>query len=222
VVALDLSGHGDSGRRPSYDTSIWAREVAAVAEAENLDRPVVIGHSLGGWVALTVGAEHPGATSAVAVIDSPLFDQPPEGKYLRRRQQPSRAYPTVEEAVTRFRTAPTQDVVLPYVRDHVARSSLRRDDDGWRWKFDPQLWGAPPLLAELLPQVTCPAALFRCEKGLVSRPMADQMAELFVAGLPVVDIPDAGHHPIFDQPLALVTGIRTLLTFWPHLGPQQR
>jgi pimeloyl-ACP methyl ester carboxylesterase len=33
--------------------------------------------------------------------------------------------------------------------------------------------------------------------------------------LPVVDLPDTGHHPMLDQPLALVTGLRTLLAFWP-------
>ncbi|WP_448639272.1 alpha/beta fold hydrolase [Geodermatophilus sp. URMC 63] len=222
VVALDLSGHGDSGRRPAYDMETWAREVVAVAAAEDLERPVVLGHSMGGWVALTVGVGHPGAVSAVAVVDSPLVARPPEEERLRERRRPSRSYATAEEAVARFRTVPHQDVLLPYVREHVARNSLRRVEDGWSWKFDPQLWGRPPALTELLPRLTCPAALFRCEKGLVGRRMAAEMAGLVAGGLPVVELPDAGHHPVFDQPLALVTGIRTLLAFWPHGGPARR
>jgi len=222
VVALDLSGHGDSGRRASEDMATWAREVVAVAAAEDLDRPVVLGHSMGGWVSLVVGVEHPGAVSAVAVIDAPLVSRPPEEDRLRERRRPHRRYPTAEEALARFRTLPPQDVLLPYVHEHVARGSLRRDEDGWTWKFDPQLWGPPPLLAELLPQLTCPAALFRCEKGLVDRAMAAEMAGLTAGGLPVVDLPDAGHHPMLDRPLALVTGIRTLLAFWPHGGPTRR
>jgi pimeloyl-ACP methyl ester carboxylesterase len=48
VVAPDLSGHGDSSRRDGYDMQVWAREVVAVAAAEHLDRPVVLGHSMGG------------------------------------------------------------------------------------------------------------------------------------------------------------------------------
>jgi pimeloyl-ACP methyl ester carboxylesterase len=218
VVALDLSGHGDSGRRPSYDMDTWAREVVAVVEAEDLVAPVVIGHSMGGWVALTVGVAHPGAVSAVAVIDSPLVPRPPEEERLRQRRRPTRTYASVEEAVERFRTLPPQDVLLPYVREHVARGSLRREGEGWTWKFDPRMWGPPALLTELLPRLTCPAALFRCEKGLVSREMAEEMAGLVAGGLPVVDLPDAGHHPVFDRPLALVTGIRTLLAFWPGDG----
>jgi pimeloyl-ACP methyl ester carboxylesterase len=222
VVALDLSGHGDSGRRTGYGMAGWAREVVAVAEAEHLDRPVVLGHSMGGWVSLVVGVEHPEAVSGVAVIDSPLVRRPPEEEQLRDRRRPHRTYPTVEEAVGRFRTVPAQDVLLPYVREHVARDSLRPVEGGWTWKFDPNLWGHPPLLTELLPRLTGPAALFRCEKGLVDPRMAAEMAALVPGGLPVVDLPDAGHHPMLDRPLALVTGIRTLLAFWPHREPLPR
>ncbi len=157
VVALDLTGHGDSGRRDAYDMKLWAREVVAVAEAEELDRPVVLGHSLGGWVALTVGVESPEAVAAVAVIDSPIDRQPPEDERLRDRQRPHRPYPTAEEAMAHFRTIPAQDVLLPYVLEHIARGSLRHDSDGWRWKFDPNFWGTRPLLTQLLPQLTGPS-----------------------------------------------------------------
>jgi pimeloyl-ACP methyl ester carboxylesterase len=218
IVAVDLTGHGDSGRRDAYDMALWGREVLAVAEAEGLDRPVVLGHSMGGWVALTVGVESPGAVSAVAVIDSPIDRQPPEDERLRDRRRPHRPYPTAEEAMAHFRTIPAQDMLLPYIRDHIARGSLRQDVDGWRWKFDPSFWGTRPLLTQLLPQLTAPVALFRCEKGLVSREMATEMAGLVAGHLPVVDLPDAGHHPMLDRPLALVAGVRTLLAVWPDGG----
>jgi pimeloyl-ACP methyl ester carboxylesterase len=45
--------------------------------------------------------------------------------------------------------------------------------------------------------------------------MAAEMQRLVPGRLPVVDLPDTGHHPMLDQPLALVTGLRTLLAFWP-------
>jgi pimeloyl-ACP methyl ester carboxylesterase len=215
VVALDLTGHGDSGRREVYDMHQWAREVVAVAAAEHLDRPVVIGHSMGGWVAVTVGVDAPGAVAAVAYIDSPLNDQPPEEERLRERRRPRKVYPTVEEAVAHFRTLPAQDLVLPWVREHVARASVHAVEGGWTWKFDPSFFGRRLLLRDLLPQLTCPVALFRCEHGLVSPPMAAEMTQLVSGRLPVVDLPDTGHHPMLDRPLALVTGLRTLLAVWP-------
>jgi len=36
---------------------------------------------------------------------------------------------------------------------------------------------------------------------------------------PVIEIPAAGHHVMLDQPLALITGIRTLLSDWDHSRP---
>jgi pimeloyl-ACP methyl ester carboxylesterase len=41
--------------------------------------------------------------------------------------------------------------------------------------------------------------------------MAEEMAGLVRGGMPVVELPDAGHHPMLDQPLALVAVLRTLL-----------
>jgi pimeloyl-ACP methyl ester carboxylesterase len=38
---------------------------------------------------------------------------------------------------------------------------------------------------------------------------------------PVIEIPAAGHHVMLDQPIALVTGIRTLLSDWDHSLPAQ-
>jgi pimeloyl-ACP methyl ester carboxylesterase len=215
VVALDLSGHGDSGRRADYPMDRWADEVVAVAEAEALSRPVVVGHSMGGWVAATVGVRHPDRVAGVAFIDSPLNDQPPEEERLRHRRRPSRVYASADEAVSRFVSLPPQDVVLPFVRDHVARESVREVDGGWTWKFDPTFFGNRPRMRDLLPDLAVPAALFRCEHGLVSRQMADAMRQLVGGHLPVVDVPEAGHHPMLDQPLALVTGLRTLLALWP-------
>ena len=216
VVALDLSGHGDSDRRADYGTGQWAREVLAVAAAEGLARPVVLGHSMGGWVALTVGVEHGQEVAGVAVIDSPLDRQPPEEQRVRARSLGQRVYADLGTAVARFRTLPPQEVYLPHVREHVARGSLRPVEGGWTWKFDPAFSGNRPPVRRLLPRLTAPAALFRCEHGLVTPDMAAEMVALVPGGLPVVDLPEAGHHPMLDQPLALVTAVRTLLAFWPR------
>src|ERR1700733_12173753 len=52
-IAIDLSGHGDSGRRGSYNFDNGAREILAVAADAGLATPpVVIGHSMGGLATL--------------------------------------------------------------------------------------------------------------------------------------------------------------------------
>src|SRR5690606_32376107 len=62
VVALDLSGHGGSGRREQYSLELWAEEVLAAAADAGVDgSPVVVGHSMGGFVSIATAALHPDA-----------------------------------------------------------------------------------------------------------------------------------------------------------------
>jgi pimeloyl-ACP methyl ester carboxylesterase len=214
VVALDLSGHGDSEHRPAYDMSQWGREVLAVAAAEDLDRPVLVGHSRGGWVAVTAGAQHAPRVGGVVVVDSPLWTMTPDEEMLRRRRSPTRVYPSREAAVARFVTLPPQDVVLPWVRAHVAVQSVRPVDGGWTWKFDPQSFGRPIPQRDLLAALTVPATLVQCEHGLVSDAMAAEIAGLMPGAPPVVRLAGAGHHPMLDRPDGLVGTLRALLAAW--------
>ncbi len=215
VIAPDLTGHGDSDRRESYGVDQWAEEINALIAAERLDRPVVVGHSMGGWVSVAAGGLPGSAIRAVAVLDSPLNDRPPEEAQLAQRQRPTRVYPRIEDALARFATIPPQDLVLPYVEAHIAPASLRQVEGGWTWKFDPKFFGQRGTLRNLLQDLACPAAMFRSENGLVSHEMTVEMGKLVGDDFAVVEVPAAGHHPMLDQPLALVTGLRTLLALWP-------
>ncbi|WP_419178893.1 alpha/beta fold hydrolase [Prescottella equi] len=60
----------------------------------------------------------------------------------------------------------------------------------------------------------CPIAYFRAQHGIVSDELMEQMRERFGPSAIVAEIPDAGHHTMIDQPLALITGIRTVLAAW--------
>lgn len=54
LVAFDLRGHGASDKpleaEHYTDSSLWAEDLAAVIRAKNLDRPVLVGWSYGGYV----------------------------------------------------------------------------------------------------------------------------------------------------------------------------
>jgi pimeloyl-ACP methyl ester carboxylesterase len=215
VVALDLSGHGDSGRRPSYSLEQWAREVLAAGRAGGIGgAPLVVGHSMGGWVTATVGARHGREVDGIVIIDSPLNEQPPEEERLRRTQREARYYPDRETIVGRFRTTPAQDVMLPYVRRHIAEQSVRATPQGWTWKFDPSLFAERVLLRELLPELKCRAGFLRSEFGIVPPTMAEEIDALLGHRVPIVDLPATGHHPMLDEPLSLVTALRALLGQW--------
>ena len=68
VIAMDSRGHGGTdnpGGAFSYD--LMADDVAAVIEALKLEKPMVVGYSDGGIIALNLAVRHPGATKAVIV-----------------------------------------------------------------------------------------------------------------------------------------------------------
>ena len=106
VVAVDLSGHGDSGHRDRYDPEQWADEVMAVAHDASIEgRPVVVGHSMGGFITIVTAARHSDELAGVIVCDSPVTEADPEISAREAYGRP-RTYRTAEEAVARFRTVP--------------------------------------------------------------------------------------------------------------------
>lgn len=223
VVAMDLSGHGDSGRRDEYRLADWADEVLAVAgDADMAPEPVVVGHSMGGFVSIGTAAQHGDRLRGIVILDSPVSAPDPEMEAARQGNifGPLRVYPDVETALTRFRTVPEQAHYLPYVMDHVGRNSLREVEGGVSWKYDPNIFvPARSEPRQLLSQVTCRVALFRAENGLVTPEIGDYMCDLLGRIAPVVEIPEAGHHLMLDQPLLLLTALRTLLADWEHSSP---
>ena len=70
VVILDRPGNGYSTRPPRASAAIaaQARTVARFAKALGLERPLVVGHSLGGAIALSLALNHPDALSGLALI----------------------------------------------------------------------------------------------------------------------------------------------------------
>jgi pimeloyl-ACP methyl ester carboxylesterase len=225
VVALDLSGHGESGRRERYDMETWAREIIAVAEHSCIPvPPIVVAHSMGGWVGITAAAEHGDELAGLILLDSGVRRPDPEVEAARVGVAfgPLRTYAAIDDALPRFRTVPDQPTSLPYVIDHVARTSLRPVDGGWTWKFDPKIFEQREIPSgEILARVRCRIALFRAEFGIVTRDIGEYMYEQLGRIAPVVEVPLAWHHIMLDQPLPLVMGLRTLLADWEHSIPQR-
>jgi len=88
------------------------------------------------------GRRHAELVTGAIICDSPVTEPDPEigAFHLREAFGRPRIYPTVDDAVTHFRTVPEQDHYLDYVVDFVARHSLRAVDGGWQWKFDRQIF----------------------------------------------------------------------------------
>jgi pimeloyl-ACP methyl ester carboxylesterase len=219
VIAIDLSGHGDSERRESYAITTWADEVMAVAGAESDLAPVVFGHSMGGFVALTAGRDHGTSLLGVAAIDSPVRELSAEAKAWIAAGghgdiPGNKVYADRETILSRFRTLPEDTSTLSYVKDHIAEGSIVEVDEGWTWKFDPHIFLSSRMEPEELAAIDCEVALIRGERGMATSDITDLVAERLGGHVPVTLIPDAGHHIMLDQPVALIAVLQTLLGQW--------
>ena len=226
VAAIDLSGHGGSDWRPTYTGDLLAREAMAVSEAAMLgERPFVVAHSFGGFVALETGHRYGQTLGGIIFADFTI--NPPEqyiewGKQAAERggekARPTRIYDDFDTALGRFRLVPEQPVKYPAVLDFLGRQSLRAVAGGWTWKFDPALFDELEMGADQQEKflgLQCRTALVLGEhstdEGALSGPY---MVELTNNTLPAFYIPGTHHHFMLDEPMATVTAIKGILLAW--------
>ena len=227
VAALDLSGHGDSGRREHYPRRIWADEVVAVIEAAGMRQPpVVIGHSMGGLVTIIAASVHGDALAGAIAVDAPVRRPDPESDPKQRGKafRNPKTYPDLATAMAHFRLVPGQPCDNDFILEHIARHSLRETEDGgFTWKFDAKVFQGRPTdaMSDYLASVRCRFALIIGQKSIVVPPeTGEYMYELLQRNAPMIEIPEAHHHLLLDQPLAFIASIRTLLADWEHSTPR--
>ena len=134
-VAIDLRGRGESAPVPPFDTSQAADDVAALIQELRLAPAVVVGHSLGGLVALLLNYHHPELVRGVVLCDAALTGAANgsfEGLRNRIRDVGRDALAPLVES---FFVASTSEEIRTYVRDvmlgcppDVAAGMLENDE----------------------------------------------------------------------------------------------
>ena len=75
VIAVDLRGHGDSGKPDAgYDFASVGGDVAALLEGRGIGRPVLVGHSWGADVALELAVARPDLLRGIVFVDGGTID----------------------------------------------------------------------------------------------------------------------------------------------------
>jgi pimeloyl-ACP methyl ester carboxylesterase len=122
VVALDRPGSGYSIRTPGASAALGAQAdlLAALIDHLQLDRPVVVGHSMGGAVALALAQRHPERVAGLALI-APL---------THPVQEVHSAFNGLKIAKPWVRSAVAWTLAVPY--------SFVRRDEVLRVLFDPE------------------------------------------------------------------------------------
>jgi pimeloyl-ACP methyl ester carboxylesterase len=234
VAAMDLSGMGDSdwraahGEAGGYSMALFSQEELGVLEDAGMFKaakpPVIVAHSFGGFVTMKAGADYGARLGGIVIIDSPINPPTRGGDPTDHKPRPHNIYPSLAAALARFRLMPPQFSENLFLLDWVARHSLKEvtgpdGESGFTWKFDPAIWRHFSIgdTAALLRTTRTRVAVFRGEHSVLMPPrIGDYIFDLLDRAAPVVEIPEAQHHIMLDQPLALVASLRALLADWEH------
>ena len=208
VLALDQRGHGDSewARDSDYAATAMAEDALAFIAQQGLDRPLVMGHSMGGMVTMTLLARDPAVARAAVFVDVGPELSGEGSDVIRAFVQRNVEFDDLEEFIDRV------TAYDPYrTREHVTRTvryNLLRRSDGMyisksdRVLHDPnfrrngergeRISGTPDL--EAVRALDLPALVVR---GGDSNVLTAEGAVRFAEALPqgrLVTVPDCGHN----------------------------
>lgn len=158
VVAPDLRGHGDSQWSPdgAYIASYHVLDFARLVASLGSEPVTVVGHSFGGNVAARFTAAFPEKVRKLVMLDG--MGPAPKAReewarrglvkrtrdFVEQHEGPPRRklMASLEEAVAK------QKAANPRLSDgmarHIASHGVRREGDGYVWKYDPLVIAYPP------------------------------------------------------------------------------
>ena len=205
VLALDFRGHGGSDHvsEGGYGFDDYVADVVAAIAALGGDPPLVIGHSMGGYIAARLAAQHPTRVAGVVITDI-LTTWPDDFAQFARRQaeRPAPELASAEAAGERFRLAPPDSRTPPErVRHLGATGVVARPAGGWTYAFDRRVFLHPPVDPwPFLARIAVPALVVHGEHSpIMSAASCHRVAAAIPRGQPMT-LAGAHHHLVVEDP----------------------
>ena len=218
LIAVDLRGRGASGSLPGpFGLDAHVEDVVAVLDALALPRPVVLGHSMGSYIAARLGVQHSDRVSRLVLVDGGLTvpgsaDVDPEpfmraflGPALARLEMTFESVDAYAEWWGEHPAIKGSDVDPEMLRRYVAHD-LVGDPPALRASVNPDVLtpdGSDVLRSEDAHRLALPAVLLSAPRGMVNDPNPMQPLELvraWVAEDPErrrgLQVPDVNHYTI--------------------------
>jgi pimeloyl-ACP methyl ester carboxylesterase len=214
LAMIELSGNGRSDHRSHYDWEVWAAEVAAVIGW--LGAPAtVVGHSMGGVVAVVAAATYPELVERLVVFDA--YPRPRPGMRRHRRSPPRRYHRDREALAARFRLLPAQELPAPELTRLLVDANIEETPRGWAWRRDEAARGdyTDPALATMVSRIDCPTTwIFSQHSEHLHAVAAQRITEDSTGPYVMVSVPGTHHHLVLEEPAVC----SALVSLTPGLG----
>jgi pimeloyl-ACP methyl ester carboxylesterase len=219
AFTLDLRGHGDSvwAANGCYEIDRHFADVSKIMDEIESEPLVLVGHSLGAHIAMHIAAEQPARVSALVLVD--FGPELPQGMEQAHRNllESFQWYESRESYASWLRER--RPLLEESMVQHIADSSLRKSEGGYRLKVDPALARVendyvydPQSLWQMLGQVRCPTLIVRGTASAYLTPAVAQKMRQTVRGPSRLStIPAAGHAVMTDNPRAFAQSVGAFL-----------
>jgi pimeloyl-ACP methyl ester carboxylesterase len=209
LVAPDARGHGESGRpADGYAPKDFTADALTVLDAHDIQRAVVVGHSMGGLHSINLAARHPERVRALVIVDASPDPLPAGGERAERllTGRPARFRDRAEARAYLERTSPGYAAA---VYENRLAFAFNDENGGLVWRSDPAalqriMSGRMPIddRWDALARIACPTLVVR---GTRSNVLSEEVAEEMVRSLAdgrLMEV-DAGHNVPLDRPREL-------------------
>jgi pimeloyl-ACP methyl ester carboxylesterase len=217
IIMIDARGHGQSDAPlAGYGPVEHAADICGVIEQLGLQRPAVLGHSMGGTTTIALAGLYPNVTGAILIEDSAPFNTPP-ATIPGTEDRLARIHQWIQEIKTK-------------TREEMIATQRAGSPDWPEAEFGP--WADAKLAMSLnvlnrsenaaidwphvLPQISCPALLIIAdpERGAGVTDERARELQAIIPQLQVAHIAGAGHNIRREQFAHFIAVVRPFLAAW--------
>ena len=220
-LAMDQRGHGDSEWEPTADYSFDAqiRDIEGLVEKLGLKRPLLVGHSMGGFASIGYAMRHASTMAGLVLVDVGPELSMDGAKRIREFVSQDRVLDSVDAFVQKAMSFnPMRNPAL--LRRSLLHNLRQLPNGKWTWKHDPNRMSGnfanerverARQIIEEIHKISCPTLILR---GARSDVFSDDNARKFAEALPNarwLRVENAGHTIQGDNPAGLLQAIRPFL-----------
>ncbi len=217
VIAMDLRGRGLSDKPPTgYSLEHHCKDILALMNDQGLERPVLMGHSLGAFISLVFSAQHPKRVDRLILVDGGGKLSEAQMAKVFAGIKPSldrlgQVFPSFEVYLSQMKQAPYLQPWNSYMEAYF-RYEVEEVQGGVRCRVHPKHIEEEAKnlgkvdSSQFYSRVACPTLILRATKGMLAEDdllLPEDVAERMVREIPDakrVDIEGANHYSILFQP----------------------